>query len=90
MAKATTINISMPAALAGFVKARVEGGGYGNTSEYFRDLVRQDQKRAKEEALVALLEEGMTGPAEVVDEKWWAERRRKLASLSKGKRKKSA
>ena len=87
----TTINISMPGKLGEFVRARVEGGGYGNTSEYFRELVRQDQKRGKEQQLEGLLLEGLdSGPPVEVSEKWWADLRRDVEALRRKKRKKSA
>ena len=38
-----------------YVDERVDSGRYGNTSEYFRDLVRADQDRQREDALEALL-----------------------------------
>ena len=42
MAKLT---ISMPDAMSEYVASRIESGQYGNVSEYFRDLVRQEQER---------------------------------------------
>lgn len=42
-----------------WVKSRIASGGYTNDSEYFRDLVRQDQVRnAKLEQLQAALVAG--------------------------------
>lgn len=37
--------ISLPDAMNDYVQTRVEDGQYGNTSEYFRDLVRRDQEQ---------------------------------------------
>ncbi len=46
-----TMNISLPDTLKSFIDARVSRDGYGNVSEYVRELVRQDQKsREREEA----------------------------------------
>lgn len=39
------ITISMPEAMSDYVSDRVRQGQYGNVSEFFRDLVRQDQER---------------------------------------------
>ena len=39
------MTISMPAAMREYVASRVEGGQYGNVSEYFRDLIRREQER---------------------------------------------
>jgi antitoxin ParD1/3/4 len=44
-----TMNISLPDNLKSFIDARVSSDGYGNVSEYVRDLVRQDQKRKEQE-----------------------------------------
>jgi len=41
------INISLPEQLEQYVKRRVEKGEYGTVSEYFRDLIRMDQKRER-------------------------------------------
>src|SRR5882757_8914011 len=44
-----TMNISLPDTLKSYIENRVANDGYGNTSEYFRELVRQDQRRIEEE-----------------------------------------
>lgn len=44
-----TMNISLPDNLKSFIDSRVSKDGYGNVSEYVRDLVRQDQKRKEQE-----------------------------------------
>ena len=41
------INISLPERLEQYVKGRVEKGEFGTVSEYFRDLIRMDQKRER-------------------------------------------
>lgn len=55
----TTMNIALPDTLRSYVEERVSTGGYGNTSEYVRELIRADQKRQAEEKLEALLLEGI-------------------------------
>lgn len=42
-----------------YVEERVASGRYGNASEYFRDLVRNDQDRQRESDLESLLLEGL-------------------------------
>jgi antitoxin ParD1/3/4 len=80
MAKQVTVNISMPPSLGEFVKRRMAAKGYDNTSEYFRQLVREDQRREEEERLEALLLEGLaSGKPIAVTDAWWE---RKLAKLS--------
>ncbi len=52
--------ITIPDAMEGWVKAQIESGRYGNDSEYFRDLIRQDQsRRLAEQELLFLIEEGI-------------------------------
>ncbi len=52
--------ITIPDAMNGWVKAQIESGRYGNDSEYFRDLIRQDQdRRLAERELLLLIEEGI-------------------------------
>jgi antitoxin ParD1/3/4 len=41
----STMNISLPEALKSFVDEQVAGRGYGTSSEYVRDLIREDQDR---------------------------------------------
>lgn len=52
-----TMNISLPDTLKSFIETRVSRDGYGNVSEYVRELVRQDQKsKEREEAERVYLE----------------------------------
>ena len=46
-----TMNISLPDKLKSYVDSRVERDGYGTASEYFRELIRQDQQRKEQEQL---------------------------------------
>jgi antitoxin ParD1/3/4 len=68
----TSLNISLPRPLKDFVEERVKEGGYGNPSEYVRDLLREDRKRRAEEKLEALLLEGLNSgkPIEFTSEHW--------------------
>jgi antitoxin ParD1/3/4 len=56
----STMNISLPDRLKAFVDERVSGGGYGTSSEYVRQLIREDQDR---QYLRALLLEGAASAA---------------------------
>lgn len=51
----STMNISLPEALKGFVDEQVVNRGYGTSSEYVRELIRRDQDRQR---LRSLLLEG--------------------------------
>lgn len=44
-----TMNISLPDSLKSYVDSRVSKDGYGTASEYFRELIRQDQQRRERE-----------------------------------------
>ena len=57
------VNISLPDQMKQYIEARIGEGRYNTTSEYFRDLVREDQKRQAEERLETLLLRGMESPA---------------------------
>jgi antitoxin ParD1/3/4 len=51
----STMNISLPEGLKAFIDQQVEGGNYGSSSEYIRELIRKEQDR---QALRSLLLEG--------------------------------
>jgi len=59
-----TLNISLPDSMKAEIEQIVSTEGYGNTSEFFRDLVRGYMKERQERKLEALILEGMdSGPA---------------------------
>jgi antitoxin ParD1/3/4 len=41
----TSLNISLPEALKGYVEDQVASGDWGTPSEYVRELIRQDKER---------------------------------------------
>ncbi|WP_250657080.1 type II toxin-antitoxin system ParD family antitoxin [Alkalimarinus coralli] len=55
----STMNISLPDTLKGFVDDQVNQRGFGSSSEYVRELIRKDQDRAQ---LRSLLLEGVESP----------------------------
>lgn len=74
-----TMNISLPENLKEFVDAQVQAGGYSTSSEYIRELIREDQKKKLEQRLASLLLEGLeSGEPIVADEAYWEKKRRKL------------
>jgi len=52
-----TMNVSLPDRMKAWVEAQVEGGQYGNASDYVRDLIRRDQQ---ERAQIKALQEAIT------------------------------
>lgn len=77
-----TMNISLPDKMKKWVEKQVKTGRYANASDYFRDLIRDDQDQVSERAtLQALIDEGLN--SEVIDadlEEVRAEVKRELAS----------
>ncbi len=57
------VNISLPDKMKDYIEERIGEGGYHTTSEYFRDLVRDDQKKRAEEKLESMLLRGLESPA---------------------------
>ena len=55
----TTMNVSLPEDLKGFVDSQVDQGNYGSTSEYVRELIRRDHDRRQ---LRTALLEGARSP----------------------------
>ena len=86
----TTLNFSLPEDLKRWVEAQVAAGGYGNTSEYIRELIRFDRKRKAEERLEALLLEGLDSgpPIEITPEFWERKRRELVARVEETKKRK--
>ncbi len=52
-----TMNVSLPDAMREWIEAQIRGGQYANASDYVRDLIRHDQRRA--EALETAIAEGL-------------------------------
>ena len=75
----TTMNISLPDSMRAFIEQKVAQSGYSTASEYIRQLVREDQKRAAQERLEALLMEGIeSGPSREMTAEDWEELRRRV------------
>jgi antitoxin ParD1/3/4 len=67
-----SINISLPDVMRTYVEEQVADGTYSTISEYFRELVRQDQKRKAKEHLETLLLEGLnSGNSTPLTEQDW-------------------
>ncbi len=78
----TTLNFSLPEELKSWVESQVVAGGYGNTSEYIRELIRLDRKRKAEERLEALLLQGIesldAGKGIEITPEYWEKKRLEL------------
>jgi antitoxin ParD1/3/4 len=68
----TNVNISLPETLKQYIEEQVANGGYGTTSEYVRELIREDKRRKAQGELEALLLEGLeSGDAVPVTPEFW-------------------
>jgi antitoxin ParD1/3/4 len=54
-----SMNISLPDTMRDYIEEQVAQGCYSSVSEYFRELVRQDQKLRANERLQTMLLEGL-------------------------------
>ena len=76
----TTMNVSPPDELTGFVDERVDRSGYGSTSEYVRHSIRRARERQQlRELIVEGLESEVAGLA---DEACFEGPRRQISSCS--------
>lgn len=91
MSERTTMNISLPEVMREWVEERIKAEGYGTASEYFRHLVRQDQKRqARKDLETQLLEALDSGPSrEMTRADWDAMRREVHERIARSARKKA-
>lgn len=81
----TSMNVSLPEALRTFVTERAKGR-FGSASEYIRELIRDDQRRAAQEKLEAMLLQGLDSgdPIEVTPE-FWEQKRKQLLERHRSK-----
>ncbi len=79
-----SLNISLPESLKAWIDQQIAQGGYGTVSEYFRQLLREEQKRQIREQidakLLAALDSGQPIPA---TPEFWEERRQELETRIK-------
>ena len=72
MSMRASLNISLPESLRGWIDEQVRQGGYGTVSEYFRQLLREEQKRqAREQVDAKLLAAIDSGEPIPVTREYW-------------------
>ena len=76
------MNISLPDTLKAFVDEQVVGRGYGTSSEYVRELIRNDQDRQQLRAL--LLEGAASAPTAPADRTYFDGLRERVRSRKAG------
>ena len=70
----TTVTISMPESLKEFLDHEVATKGYGNVSEYVRELLREARTKDADARLEALLLEGVASGEDVrLTRQFWRE-----------------
>jgi antitoxin ParD1/3/4 len=74
----STMNVSLPDELKSYVDDQVGGGGYGSTSEYVRDLIRQDRDR--QQLRRALLDGASSGAGPTADAEYFESLRGRIRS----------
>ena len=76
-----SMNISLPEQMREWVQAQIEAGKYASSSDYVRDLIRQDQERRDKITLLQrAIEEGLgSGKAEEFSFEEFKEMMRKRA-----------
>ncbi len=89
MASQSSMNISLPDTMRRWVEDRVETDGFGTVSEFFRSLVREEQKRRAREQLDCKLIEALdSGDAVEMTSRDWDQIRQtvreRLAAKAKG------
>ena len=68
----TNMNVSLPDTLKEYVEEQVTSGGYGTSSEFLRELIREDRKRKAQERLETLLLDGLeSGESVPVTPEFW-------------------
>jgi antitoxin ParD1/3/4 len=84
----TTVTISLSESLKGFLDRQVKTKGYGNTSEYFRELLRTARNREAEARLKNLLLEGLDSADDIplTREFWRKLKTEATATLAKNRK----
>lgn len=80
-----TMNISLPDALKSFVDEQVSQRGYGTSSEYVRELIREDQERQQLRGL--LLAGAASAQAAVADDAYFDGLRERVRTAIASRRK---
>ncbi|HEY9125519.1 MAG TPA: hypothetical protein VIM62_00240 [Acidobacteriaceae bacterium] len=86
-----TLQLTLPDALHQYMQEQMQAGDYASPSEYFRDLLRADQKRrakdALQESLLAAIGES---DAEEAAPEWWEKLHQELHHHAAKRRPKSS
>jgi antitoxin ParD1/3/4 len=83
------MHISLPLALKQWVDRQIDEGGFGTTSEYIRQLLREEQRRQARLTVEAKLQEAEASgePIPVTDKTWSESSKRVRERLKAASRK---
>lgn len=57
-----TLTISVPTDMRAYIDSRTQTGGFGNTSEFVRDLIRRERDQREQDAFEQQLIRHMSSP----------------------------
>ena len=84
----TTVTISIPEPLRGFMQKQIKSKGFGNVSEYFRTLLRKAQEEEADAKLQALLLEGLNSGKDIkLTREFWKDLKIEATQLLKKRQK---
>lgn len=72
----SSMNISLSEDMKAYVDDQVSGRGYSTSSEFVRDLIRQDRERENLRALI--LKGAASPPGQIADDAWFEARRARI------------
>jgi antitoxin ParD1/3/4 len=74
----TTMTISLPDEMKAFIEQQITAGSFSSASEFIRQLVREEQKRAEQDRMERKLLDGLESgqPIRATDEYWRKLRKR--------------
>ena len=83
----TTMTISLPDEMKSFIEERLKAGSFSSASEFIRQLVREEQKRAEAERLDRMLIEGAeSGEPIRTDDSYWQQLRKRVEKKVRARR----
>ena len=80
-----TMNVSLPDQMKAWVETQSENGLYSNASDYVRDLIRRDQRRAEAiEELQKIVDDALaSGVSELTPDEVFAQARSRATAAAK-------
>jgi len=76
--KMTTITITLPDSVSEYLDSEMKSRGIEDPSEYFQNLLIEDQKRAEMERLCELIQEGLDSASSEMTQEDWREIREEV------------